>query len=350
VVQGSSAKTVDITIRGNASEVEVKALTGVPTQSTCSGGVGTANVIQSTTATIGNPDATLCAQVKDSSGNLLPSTVVVFTTSAGTVNPATDSTTATGGGSADGTTDSILTPGTTGTSGTTATITASSGGKTQTTEVKFGGNSTGCTIVSDPELIKIGEAAKVTVNVTDSTDGPIPDGVQVTLSQVNPGSGTNVAILQANGQANTSNGAAKFDIIASIEGAIALGAARGSTTCTNTLLTSGVVVPPTNGTPPVGDGALAGTLPSSGFGLVTFGGSIAELSSGFGLVTFGGSIAELTTALATACPSGAPIFATSGGAFVGFFSTTSLEAPNAAFNALFSAGIPANTPLLGGNC
>ena len=104
-------------------------------------------------------------------------------------------------------------------------------------------------------------------------------------------------------------------------------------TCNTTVNVSTVIEPPTPGGGG-GDGVIVGDLPSSGFGLVTF----------------GGSIADLTSALATACGSGAPIFATSGGAFVDFFPTTSLEAPNAAFNALFSGGIPASTPLLGGNC
>ena len=80
-----------------------------------------------------------------------------------------------------------------------------------------------------------------------------------------------------------------------------------------------------------------------------FGGELPD--KGFGLVTFGGSIDVLKSALAVECPSGAPIFATVGGAFVAFFPTSALSSPNAAFHALYeSGGIAAATPLLGGNC
>lgn len=86
--------------------------------------------------------------------------------------------------------------------------------------------------------------------------------------------------------------------------------------------------------PPPGMG-IAGTLPASGFGLVTFGGTIEQLRD----------------ALATACPGGRPIFATSGGQFVAFFPTVSIAAVNAHFNARFPGGvIPIGTPLIGGNC
>ena len=82
-------------------------------------------------------------------------------------------------------------------------------------------------------------------------------------------------------------------------------------------------------------GKLVGTLPASGFGLVTFSGTIEQLRD----------------ALAIACPSGKPIFATSGGEFVGFFPTAAIAAVNAQFNARFPGGvIPSGTPLIGGNC
>ena len=86
---------------------------------------------------------------------------------------------------------------------------------------------------------------------------------------------------------------------------------------------------------PVADGAIVGALPSSGFGLVTFGGTIAELQ----------------TALATACASGAPIFSTdASGNFVPYFPTAAVTAVNVGFNTLWPSGLPDGTPLLGGNC
>jgi hypothetical protein len=89
------------------------------------------------------------------------------------------------------------------------------------------------------------------------------------------------------------------------------------------------------GAPPAPDATLNGELPTIGIGAVTFS---------------GGSVEELRVALLAACPSGAPIFATYAGEFVAFFPTSLLAAPNAGFLALFGAGIPAGTPLVGGNC
>ena len=90
----------------------------------------------------------------------------------------------------------------------------------------------------------------------------------------------------------------------------------------------GVVVTP-------GDGVIVGTLPASGFGLVTFGGTVDELKA----------------ALAMACASGAPIFSTdASGNFVAYFPTAAATAVNVAFNALWPDGLPTGTPLIGGNC
>ena len=70
---------------------------------------------------------------------------------------------------------------------------------------------------------------------------------------------------------------------------------------------------------------------------------------GFGLVTFGGSIAELEAALVSAgCL--APVFTTLDGAFVGFFPTSAVALANAAFTERYAGGVPLRTPLLGGRC
>ena len=82
------------------------------------------------------------------------------------------------------------------------------------------------------------------------------------------------------------------------------------------------------------EATIRGTLPTSGFG---------------GLVTFGGSVAELETALVSAgCL--APIFTTLDGAFVGFFPTSTVVLANAKFLQHYGSGIPLRTPLIGGSC
>ena len=76
-------------------------------------------------------------------------------------------------------------------------------------------------------------------------------------------------------------------------------------------------------------------------------------TSGFATVTFTGSIAEMDTSLETACSNGAPVFGSQVVAGVGtlipYFSTTSLSAPNAAFEAAFADGLD-NAALIVGNC
>ncbi len=98
-----------------------------------------------------------------------------------------------------------------------------------------------------------------------------------------------------------------------------------------------LTVGPGGGTPgpgSPGDGVIVGTLPAQGFGLVTFGGTFDQLRAGMAAVS---------------CE--APIFATGGGAFVVFIPTTTVEAVNAGFSALFPGGVvPPLSPLLGGNC
>jgi hypothetical protein len=230
----------------------------------------------------------------------------------------------------DGVNDSTLTAGTTGTPGTTATITANSGGKSATDTVRFSGNPGSCSITTDPSTIQVGAAAKATVNVLDAAGGPVAEFVSVALAQANPGAGVNVAILVT--PKTTFAGNATFDIIAGIQGAIALGATAGTITCTGTVLASGTVIPPNTGG---GDGTIVGAIPGAG---------------GFGLVTFGGSIdPQLKDALATAgCDR---IFATSEGDFVPYIPSSAIAAVNAPFMALATGGsFAAGTPMLLGGC
>ena len=81
------------------------------------------------------------------------------------------------------------------------------------------------------------------------------------------------------------------------------------------------------------EATIRGTLPASGFGLVRFGGSLAELEAA--LVSAG-------------CL--APIFTTLDGAFVGFFPTSAVALANAKFADRYAGGVPLRTPLLGGGC
>ena len=81
------------------------------------------------------------------------------------------------------------------------------------------------------------------------------------------------------------------------------------------------------------EATIRGTLPASGFGLVTFGGSVAELEAA--LVSAG-------------CL--APIFTTLDGAFVGFFPTSAVALANAKFADRYAGGVPLRTPLRGGGC
>ncbi|MCY3656757.1 MAG: hypothetical protein OXG95_09145 [Chloroflexi bacterium] len=79
--------------------------------------------------------------------------------------------------------------------------------------------------------------------------------------------------------------------------------------------------------------------------------SRAPSSTGFTLVTFsGGSVDDLSDALTAACGDGVRAWATDyQGNYVSFFPSAPAVV-NSGFNALFSDGVPANEPLLVGNC
>ena len=80
--------------------------------------------------------------------------------------------------------------------------------------------------------------------------------------------------------------------------------------------------------------------------------SPAPSASGFTLVNFsGGSVEELGTVVTTSCGGGGTAYATDyQGNWVSFIPAAMIPAVNASFGALFSDGVPANTPLLIGNC
>ena len=277
-IQGTSAKSVTVTVRGTASTVELSALIAAPAAgTTCPGTV--ANVINSTTATTagGLTTAFLCTLVKDSNGTRLPSQAVIYSTTDGTVAPLVDTTTATGSSAV----ASTLTAGTTGANGDKGTVTASSAGKSATVDVLFGGNPATCVVTTNPGTVQTGGSAVVDVELKDSASGPIPDGVAVAVVQTNPGAGANAAIL--NPAPTTLNGKASTTLIAAIPGAIALGASAGPAggviSCTGSVIATGTVAPPSGGTS--GTGGFTGTAPAAGsIGLLV----TSEASDAAGLI------------------------------------------------------------------
>ena len=336
VLQDDSADSVTISIRGKASEVRVSALKSAP-MNACVG--STANVIQSSTATGDNgASATICALVYDSEGNKLSGQRVVFRTTVGSLDDPTDSTAEPEEPEGLGAI-STLTHGAKGISGTTATVTASSAATTSTTgtvDVRFGGSPSACTVTTDPEVLEVGQIGKVSVSVTDSTGGPVPDGIAVKLTHVSSVAATTFAIPVE--PLLTSNGNASSTILASVEGStIVVIAGAGSKTCTAAVQVGGAAAPPP--APDTGmDVGFTGELPTSGFAFVTFTGSVEDLK----------------TALVTACPSGAPVYGSVvvdgvGSGLIQYFPTTAVSAVNAAFEAAFADGLSV-TSLLAGDC
>jgi hypothetical protein len=162
--------------------------------------------------------------------------------------------------------------------------------------------------------------------VTDSTDGPVPDDVEVFVQQANPGSGGNAAILNAT--PDTSNGSASSSLIAAIPGAIALGAEAGDIDCTGTVLATGQVIPPVGGTPGPGGaaGGFTGTAPGAGsIGLLVTSGEATS--------------ASLTAALATAGCTVRTLAVLTGGTWDIF-----INGAPAVVNAGFPATLAATTP------
>lgn len=328
VIQGTSTKSLTIKVRGVADSVTTTILNGAPTSTTVCTGTE-AHVLQSTTATQGLVNGTICSLVLDSGGARIPNQPVIYTTSDGSLSAANDTTGASGQRAAAVT----IARGTSGASGDTAVVTASSSGKTTTDSVRFGGDPSSCEITTNPTTVSVGGAATVNVAMMDSTGGPVPDDdaagtdSSANVVQVNAGQGANAAILNANPA--ISNGTANTTAIAAISGAIALGASSNvtgnSTSCTGTLIATGVVVPPVGGG---GSGEFTGDIADAGVSLVVFG---------------GGSVDELSDAADAA--GAVSISLTVGGEFVVYI----VGAPafvNEAFVDAFAGGIAAGTPVI----
>ena len=323
VIQGTSAKSLNIKIRGAASTVELSVLRAASTStSTCVG--STSNVIRSSTATGGNTTGFLCGLVKDSTGNRTPAAAVIYSTTAGTLTASSDVTGA-AGQRANAVT---IAAGSTGTSGKTATISISSSGKTGTASIKFGGNASTCTIAADPATVTVGGASAITISVLDSASGPIPDAVVVTVIQINSGGGANAAILNAG--PTTNNGTATTSLIAALPGAIAIGATIGTRTCTGTVVAAAAAAA-TPATPAAGTPAVSGFAPGAGASGLTVFNDLTSTADAWGLVcgsNDSGSSISMTNASGNtyALVNGAPSFANNG-----FNTNITLSGTQAAF-------------------
>jgi hypothetical protein len=111
--------------------------------------------------------------------------------------------------------------------------------------------------------------------------------------------------------------------------------------------TAATATPTTVATAAPTAGAATSATPATGGTGTIVSGSIPA-SGGFGLIVFGGgSSAQLLAA--SGCPAGTAAFwaTNASGDFDGYVPGTTIAVVNAAWNARFAAGIPANTPLIG---
>jgi hypothetical protein len=333
VIQGSSVKTVTLKCRGPISSLEVFARSAAATGSANAGSA--VSYVRATGATQGQANANINASSVDSAGNRLVGQTFIFVTTDGTL-----SATAVTAASADTWVTSSLTADATVLAGDTETVTVASAGQTATVSVNFSGNAKTCFFTDSAGAtvssitVQSGQILTFGVNWVDSSGGPIADKYATTngsgndVQAINPG-GAGTFVFLSSG--STSAGKSTVKLVVSATGGTAVLGLLATTPCNlQVVVDAAVTAAATTATT-----GIVGALPASGFGLVTFGGSIAELQ----------------TALVTACPSGAPIFSTDyAGNFVPYVGTSAVSAVNAAFNALYPSGLSAGTPLLGGNC
>ncbi len=173
-------------------------------------------------------------------------------------------------------------------------------------------------------------STKVTYTVLDDESVRV-GGVKATVDQI-AGDGK---ITAGDGESTTKDGQGSFTFRAPLGGDVVLliTVPVGSNEVTHTIeLAIGAPVEDPPDPPPSLDRAPSAT--------------------GVSLVTFtGGSVEELGAVLAAACGAGASAYATDyQGEWVTYIPDVGAPVVNAPFLALFADGIPANTPLLIGNC
>ena len=211
----------------------------------------------------------------------------------------------------------------------------------------FAGDADNCVITSADANVGSGGSTAVTVNFWSDTDQtvPVPDYRTIVGTGAKPGDPTITAVnsvgsgtFAVTGLTAPVGGSMGATLTVGASGGTGVLATMGGTavTCNTNVNVGTFVEPPSSG----GGGGMAG-----------FTGEFP--TSGFATVTFTGTIAEMDTALGTSCSNGAPVFGSQVVAGVGtllpYFSTTSLSAPNAAFETAFSGGLD-NAALIVGNC
>ena len=207
--QGGTTQTATVKVRGAADSIELSILDDSSDSSTACSGTAVYAIDGKDVNSDGIDYAYLCSRVLDSAGNRVADAVVVYQTTTGTLSDNTDNT-----GSTGQVADDVYIED--GTAGTMATITATADGAQATAELYFAGLPDSCSITTDPTSVTVGGAAVVTVNTVDKDGGPVADGNEVYIQQVNSGQGTNAAIL--NTSPETENGLAKTTVIAAIQG------------------------------------------------------------------------------------------------------------------------------------
>ena len=351
VIQGSSVATINLACRGSVSEISIvnrlqtiSAITSATTNFVLSS-TGTEPVAGDALLSVA---ANLHTTAKDSAGNTLADVTVVFITDDGSLvkNDLSTSLMFAKTGLTGSTNAVSLVAGGTGKTGDVATVTANAFGKTTTTSVTFAGNAVACDVSAADTTVGTGGSTVITAMFWSDTDRTVPIADYHTVSGKTTGTGVpSIQVVNAVGEGTFLISGVTVPVGGEMTGTLTLGASGGTgvlgtmggttTTCNTTVTVSTTMMQPPTPGPGAGDGVIVGTLPASGFGLVTFGGTIDELKA----------------ALATACASNAPIYSTdASGNFVPYVGVSVVSAVNAAFNALYPSGLPEGTPLLGGNC
>ena len=334
-----------------------------------------------TSFTVSSGSSTITVQLKDGGGTNLSSggDTVVLTTDVGTLSSVTDN--------GDGTYTATLTSAATGTATVSGTVNA--GAITDTGTVTI--NATSAPAPTPTPVVEVVVENTVTTETSTTVDvalsttasdgsaadvtvpaGALPAGSTLTVSAVAdpaalqaqspPPATVDVKLAfeikaTANGSAVTGDFGSPVALSFTVDAAAVPTGATGDQlqlafwNGTHWVLVTGTVTVNADGTATIDATTDHFTLfavlySADGFGQ-TFGGTLP--STGLGFVTFGGSTAQLETALVNAsCVS--PIFVTSNGQWVGFVPTAGVPAVNAAFNALFADGIPLGTPMLATGC
>jgi len=219
VIQGGVAKSTDVRVRGAASSVQLRALRAASTSATDCQGTDVAVLATGSMPAGAIGQAFLCVVVSDSSGNRLGGQPVIYSASAGSLSALTDMI----GPLGERASAVTFAAGGETSSGTIATVTASVGGRSASLQLAFAGAPSRCVVSAQQPRVAAGSSAQIAVAVFDARGNLVPDGISVSLGQVNAGGGlNNVAVLGNPGV--TKGGTATFTLMTAINGPIGLGA------------------------------------------------------------------------------------------------------------------------------